>query len=70
MGGWTHTARAERCGGCGALAVLLARTQRCELCEADAYDAMMQQEFPQWYVPYGPKPRALAAAESGASPCA
>ena len=50
-------------------AILLARTQRCGLCEADAYDATMMREFPQWFVPYVPVFRAVAAARVGVASC-
>ena len=69
MGGWLCTARPEKCAHCGRSAILLARTQRCDLCEADAYDAIMMREFPRWFVPYGPRLRALAAARVEVAPC-
>jgi len=51
MGSWLCTALPETCMECGRLAILLARTLRCDLCEADAYDAIVKREFPQWFVP-------------------
>jgi len=69
MGGWLCTALPETCTECGRSAILLARTQRCGLCEADAYDATMMREFPQWFVPYVPVFRAVAAARVGVASC-
>ena len=61
MGGWFGTATPEKCAGCGQLAILSIRTRRCDLCETDAFDADMMLKH-SWWVPYGPKLRALAAA--------
>jgi hypothetical protein len=69
MGGWLCTARPEACGECGRSATLLARTRRCDLCEADAYDAAMLREFPQWFVPYRPRLPELTAVRVEAAAC-
>ena len=46
------------------MAVVHGLTRLCESCELAAYDCRMSREFPQWYQPWGPRLRALAAARA------
>ena len=71
MGGWLYTATPYQCAGCPAVAVVHGRSRLCGSCELAAYDRRMSREFPQWYQPWGPRLRALAAtrARGEAVPC-